>query len=549
MPRSKSSVLSALGRRPLLGGSLAMPWLALGASAQTRPGPSPVVETTSGRLRGVAVGGVSSFKGVPYGDTTAGANRFRPPQPAPRWAGVREATAFGPNAPQIWAEGPTEFAWYWANLPQSEDALTLSLYTPGTDQGRRPVLLWLHGGGFSIGTGSSPGFDGSHLARTQDVVVVSINNRLNLFGSFFTGEHQDQLSPESGNLQVLDQIAALRWVRDNIAAFGGDPNNVTIFGQSGGAAKVAALLAAPAASGLIHRAVIQSASGAWRLAPPEGAARSAHAVLREFGLTAREAGRLREAPVDRLLAALAKVGAAEFRPVLDGQVFPHHPYDPVAAASARGIPLLIGWTATEATFFLAGDPGNFNLDAARARARIQRFLRLDDAETNRVIEGYRQLHPDATPSELLIQVTSDHFYRLPTSLIAGRQAAASNAPVYAYEFNWVSPARQRALASPHTSEMPFIFGTLDAAAALVAGDPAAPQVRDRLGEIWGSFARSGRPASQAVGDWQPYTEADRVTALLGGDWRTVKDTLAGQRQLIGRLKPYEYSDPVTFVRD
>ncbi|WP_206020209.1 carboxylesterase/lipase family protein [Rhodovarius crocodyli] len=533
-------------RRSLLGG-LALP-LIPGAALAHAGHRAPVVETTSGRLRGIAGEGVAVFKGIPYADTTAGAHRFLPPQAAPRWAGVREATEYGRNAPQLRGPGVPEFAWYWADLPQGEDALSLSLFTPATDDRRRPVLLWLHGGAFSSGTGSAPGFDGSHLARAQDVVVVSINHRLNLFGHFFTGEPQDGLSPEAGNLGVLDQIAALRWVRDNIERFGGDPGNVTIFGQSGGAAKVTALLATPAAKGLFHRAIVQSASGAWRLATPENAARAAHAVLTELGLTAHEASRLRDVPVDRLLAALGKVGPAEFRPVLDGRVFTQHPYEPAAADTARDVPVLIGWTETEATFFLAGDPGNFTLDAARARARIQRFLRLDEAATDRVIAGYRDLYPEATPSQLLIRVASDQNYRLPTALVADRHAAGG-APTYAYEFNWVSPARQGALGSPHTGEVPFVFGTLDAAQALVAGSPEAPRIRDRLGAIWAGFARTGRPQSEAVADWRPYSAADRNTALLGGEWRVAKDTLARPRELIGALKPFEYSDPVTFIRD
>lgn len=533
-------------RRSFLGG-LALP-LIPGAARAHAGHRAPVVETTSGRLRGIAGEGVAVFKGIPYAASTAGRNRFLPPQAAPRWAGVREATAFGHNAPQLRGASVPEFAWYWADLPQGEDALSLSLFTPATDQKRRPVLLWLHGGAFSSGTGSAPGFDGSYLARTQDVVVVSINHRLNLFGHFFTGEAHDGLSPEAGNLGVLDQVAALRWVRENIEAFGGDPGNVTIFGQSGGAAKVTALLAAPAARGLFHRAVAQSGSGAWRLATPDNAARAAHALLRELELTARDAARLRDVPVERLLAALGKVGAAEFRPVLDGRVFTQHPYDPAIADSARDVPLLIGWTETEATFFLAGDPANFTLDAGRARARIQRFLKLDEAATDRVIAGYRDLYPEATPSQILIRVAGDHNYRLPTALVADRHAAGG-APTYAYEFNWTSPARQGALGSPHTGEVPFIFGTVDAAQALVAGSPEAPRIRDRLGAIWASFARTGRPQSEALPGWRPYSAAERRTALLGGEWRVAQDTLAGPRGLIGTLKPFEYSDPVTFVRD
>jgi para-nitrobenzyl esterase len=513
-----------------------------------------VIETRLGRLRGQSIEGVASFKGVPYAASTAGDNRFRPPVVPAAWTGDRDATALGASAPQPAALGPAEFAWYWSKIPASEDSLSLSVYTPGVNDGRRrPILVWLHGGAFSIGAGTAPGFDGSHLAKAQDVVVVSINHRLNLFGSFFTGEYPDQLSPASGNLSVLDQIAALKWVRDNAAAIGGDSNNVTIFGQSGGAAKVAVLLGAPSAKGLFHRAVIQSASGAWRLATPESAARSAHALLAQFDLTAQNAGKLREVPVDKLLAALgqvvAKNGVADFRPTLDNLVFKQHPFDPAASAVSEDIPLLIGNTAQEATFFLAGDPKNFSLGADQARSRIKRFVGLDDVETDRLIAAYREILPESSPSELLIAVAGDYNYVLPTLLVADRKAAQNKAPVFAYMFDWKSPARDGILGSPHTAEVPFIFGTLDAAAPLIAESPDRIEVRDRLGEIWGSFARSGRPQTAAVADWKPYQGEQRSTALIGAGWRSVDDPAKAQRAAFAGRPPYEYNRLVTFTRD
>ncbi|WP_159992427.1 carboxylesterase/lipase family protein [Roseomonas sp. 18066] len=546
------------GRRDLLraGATLSAAALIAGAGSARAQAAAPVVATTAGRLRGVASGEAFAFRGIPYGAATGGARRFAPPEPPAPWRGIRDATTHGASAPQLaGAAPPAEFAWYWSSAPQSEDALTLAVYTPDASTARkRPVLLWLHGGAFSSGAGTSAGFDGSWLARRQDVVVVSINHRLNLFGSFFTGEAQDGLPEGSGNLAVLDQIAALRWVRDNILSFGGDPGNVTIFGQSGGAAKVATLLAAPAARGLFHRAAIQSASGAWRLATPENAARSAHALLQEFGWSARDAARLREVPVDKLLAAYGKVlaangGIAEIRPTLDGVVFPQHPFDPAASDFSRDIPLLIGTTTHEATFFLASDPRNFALTEAQLAARLQRFLRIDAARTQAVIAAYRRVTPAATPSQLLIAIAGDYNYRLPTALLADRQALQASAPVHAYSFNWTAPARGGVLGAPHTGEVPFIFGTLEAARALVGEDRGLETLRDKISGIWAGFARDGHPRGAATPDWQAYTPTQRWVQGIGQDWRPQGDLLATARTALGDLPSYEYSVPVTFTRD
>lgn len=536
------------------------------ACASPIPRGEPVVETAAGRVRGVRGHQGYAFRGIPYGETTAGANRFQPPVKKKPWAGVRDAVRHGASAPQLTGAAVAEFAWYWPERPDgpghaaaaaNEDCLSLAVYTPAINDGKkRPVLFWLHGGAFSAGAGTSAGFDGSFLAQSQDVVVVAINHRLNVFGSLYLGEDASGWAPESANVGVLDQVEALRWVQENIAGFGGDPANVTLFGQSGGAAKVTALLGLPAAQGLFHKAIVQSGSGLWRLGSQEKAARAAHGLLQELGLNASQAARVQQLPAEQILAAYGKLmaktgGVSEFRPTLDGLVFREEPYDPRALSQAASVPVLVGYAQDEATFFLAGNPANFSISQAQLEARVQKFLQLTDAQTREILQSYAERYPGSTPARQLIAIAGDYNYKLPTLAFADRQADLNGAPVYAYEFDWKSPARAGVLGAAHTSEVPFIFGTLDAARALVQDSPDQIQVRDRLGAIWGQFARTGKPnaAEAGLAAWQPYERGQRQTARIGGSWTVVANPEAHARAALAELPLYEYSFPVSFVKD
>ena len=542
-------------RRQLLAGTAALTTLAVlplpGLRGQATAATEALVETTHGKLRGSASEGVLSFKGIPYAASPAGAARFNPPAALAPWVGEREATTHGASAPQLRGASLPMFSYSSSSSPQSEDCLSLCVYTTGLRDGRRrPILVWLHGGAWSTGAGTSPVLDGSALAREQDVVVVAVNHRLNLFG-FLQAE---SLPPGAGNNGVLDMVAALRWMRDNAETFGGDPGCVTIFGQSGGAAKVSAMMAAPAARGLFHRAIMESGSGALRLATPEDAARAAHGLLTEFELRPTDAARLRDIPAERLLAAMAKVvaangGANNFRPVLDGVVFQQHPFDTAAPAPVREVPLLIGSAETEVTFYLAPDPKNFALDTAQVRARVQRFLRLDAAATDQVLAGYRAALPAASPSDLLVAICSDQNYRMGMIQAAELQAKADGAPAWLYLFTWRSPAMGGTLRTPHTAELPFVFGNLDSAAEFTGHGNELPAVRRRMMELWATFARTGRPGAPDVPNWPSYDGSSRPTMLLGTDARLAQDPGGAERQALRQVPRFEYSHPVTFTRD
>jgi para-nitrobenzyl esterase len=536
---------ASLGRRTVLNALWMAPAL-IGTAAQAQ-GAGPAVETTAGQVRGATQGGLHSFKGIPYAASTAGANRFLPPAPVKPWAGVRDAVQFGNSAPQV-AGTPDELsAWYGTIEPTSEDCLSLNIYTPGLKDGaKRPVMVWLHGGAWISCAGSAPGFDGTNLAKLGDVVVVTINHRLNLFG-YIRLDGTDDRFAHSGNAGVLDMIAALAWVRDNVAAFGGDPGNVTIFGQSGGGAKVSALLAAPAARGLFHKAIAQSCSGSLRVTGQEEAAQLTHGLATQLGIESATGEALQAVPAERIVAALQATPRA-FRPVLDGRTFTQNPFDPAAPTISADIPFMVGNAATEATLYMAVDMKNFSLDAAEVSRRVGRFLRTDASATNRIMDAYRTATPDASPSELLAAVATDYTYRRNTTREAALQSQTARAPVYAYVFNRRTPVRGGVLHTPHTSEVPFVFGTTEAAAPLIGTGPDIAPLTKAVMAAWVAFARTGNPNNPALPTWPRYDAAGRSTMMLEMESKVASNPGGEARQSLDAVPAFEYSVPVNYPR-
>jgi para-nitrobenzyl esterase len=396
-------------------------------------------------------------------------------------------------------------------------------------------MAWIHGGAWAFGCGSAPGFEGLNLAKFGDVVLVSLNHRLSAFG-YLQLDDRDERFADSGNAGMLDVVAALRWIRDNIAGFGGDPRNVTVFGQSGGGAKVSALMAMPAAQGLFHKAIAQSCSGSLRGLERTAAARMSQDLATRLGLPAATGEALQAVPMDRLLAA-ARGG---FRPVVDGRSLPRHPFDPDAPPISAAIPYMAGNTATETTANAAGDRNSFLLGADEVRQRVARTLRTDEAGTTRILEGYRAAYSAASPSELMMAITTDYQYKRNTLRQARLQAAAAKAPVYAYVFTWRTPVMDGLLKSPHMEELPFIFGTTDAAAAWVGRSPDHVALTKMMIATWSSFARTGNPNNPLLPEWPRYDGTNRLTMQLDVASSVARDPGGVARNLLDPLPFHGY---------
>ena len=535
MPMNRRSFLTTM-TGAATGGALVhagLPRLATMAHAQAAAG-DVVVETTAGQVRGAVEDGVHVFKGIPYGAPTGGPNRFRAPQPPAAWTGVRDALAYGPSAPQNRGGA----------VGGDEDCLVLNVWTRGLDDGgRRPVMVWLHGGGFRSGSGSSPLYDGVNLANRGDVVVVTINHRLNVFGYLELGELVGGAFADAGNAGMLDIIQALAWVRDNIARFGGDPATVTIFGESGGGRKVSTLLAMPDARGLFHRAIIQSGPGL-HLQPRDKSTELAVALFRELGLAPTRIAALQELPMERVLAAYATVegrldglarqkGVFEqhgFVPTVGVPALPGYAFDPVATEVSADVPILIGSNRHEMALFSRNDPAihERTLTEAQLRERVEVMV---GGAADRVLDVYARAWPDAPPAVRWILIASDRTYRFDSITLAQRKAAAGRAPVHMYLFAWETPVEGGRLLSHHALEISFVFDNTSRAPGMSGGGPAAAALAAKMSEAWIAFARTGDPNTPNLPAWPAYEAATRATMVFDDEPAVVNDPGGEQRHL------------------
>ncbi|MFC9297112.1 carboxylesterase/lipase family protein [Streptomyces sp. NPDC057011] len=475
---------------------------------------APVVNTRSGPIRGVVEGGLAVFKGVPYAAPPVGALRWRPAQPHPGWSRTLDATAHGPSAPQGVRVGDPVLGGH-GFPPFDEDCLTLNVWTPGTDDARRPVLVWIHGGAFISGSGAMPNYSGETFARNGDLVVVNLNYRLGPLGLLSVAPDD---GTGQGNVWLTDQLAALRWVQDNIAAFGGDPGNVTVAGQSAGALSTAALAGHAGDGRPFRRAILQSVPLAIPLATPaESLARTA-ACLEIVG--AKDLDELRTVPWPRLVEATAALlvdtmewghWTAPFMPVLDSATAPLQPAENLLDGPGADVDVLIGWTREEAAFSFA------LAETYASTTREQVLRRAQDTFGDGAAEAYAAYEasrPGARPVDVLIDLNTDELFRKPTLAFAEARAARGR-PVWAYEFDFPTPAHGGRLGAPHCLELPFVFDNFDSwsHAPFLAGMDT--RIRDGLARTmhraWISFIRTGDPNHPAMPRWDRYDRQSRTT--------------------------------------
>lgn len=500
-------------------------------------------ETAAGRVQGSDIDGILAFKTIPYAAPTGGANRFLPPQPLQPWSGTLGCREFRGKAPQAGlAPAPrpelADFSGKPDPSPETEDCLSLNVWTPAADAARRPVMVWFHGGAFSWGNANAPRVWGHRLAHKHDVVVVTVNQRLNIFGHLDLSAVGGEAFRHSGNAGTLDMIAALEWVRDNIAHFGGDPGNVTIFGESGGGAKVCVLLTMPRAVGLFHRGIIQSGA-VIRLRTRERALALTGHVMQQLGATS--VADLQAVPVADLLGAIkpaeAALGASPyplfdryaFGPVVDGDIVPAHPFDPGASMVQPDIPIIIGDMKQETASYLAPVDAVWNRTLTH-EDMLHRVAPLAGKHTGRVIELYDRLCHGMSPAEELIAITTDSNFRIRSWVLAQRRAALGRGKVWMYSFEWETPVFDGRLGAPHAMDVPFTFNTLDLTNA-TGGAPAAAALSETMAGLWCTFARTGMPEYDAVPAWPQYDAAERAILVLDRVCRIERDPNGEARRL------------------
>jgi para-nitrobenzyl esterase len=523
-----NSSIAAAGM--LVGGSVRPAAAQSGATRSASGG--PIVETAFGRIRGYTDNHVYAFRGVPYGATTAGANRFLPPRTPQPWTGVRDAIELGLRAPQL--DGPRVPEWFVMDRtePQGEECLVVNVWTPALDSQKRSVVVWLHGGGFTGGSNGFTAYDGASLARHHNVVVVGVNHRLNGFGFLYLGDLCGDKYADA-NAGMLDIVAALQWTKENIDRFGGDPGSVTIFGQSGGGSKVSTLLGMPAAHGLFHRAYAMSGSQV-RSTTREQATATARNVLQQLNISASEIERIHGVPMRQLRQLMNGPGAGGWGPVVDGRTLPAHNFDPVATEISSDVPLMIGSTETEQTWNANQlyDP----LTDAELLEDVTRALRTTPLAAQPVIDLYKRNRPRASNLDIYLILSTDASnFRTGTDTQAMRKAEQRKAPVYKYYFQWYSPVRGGMLRSMHTMDVPFVFYNHVIAASEVGTGADAAALAEKMSTTFVQFAKTGNPSNKTIGAWPAYDPAVRQTMVWNNEPKIVNDPFGAEKAALAAV--------------
>jgi para-nitrobenzyl esterase len=492
-------------------------------ASEAKPDDFPVAETANGKLRGMAFGPIVAFRGIYYGANTGGKNRFMPPQKLTPWTGIKEAFAYGNICPQTPANASQDYTRMieWDKQPggMGEDCLNLNLWTPGLADGRkRPVFVSFHGGGFTAGSSNSPGYHGEPLARYADAVVVTVNHRLASFGFSHFGDLLDERFAGSGTVGMQDLVASLQWIRDNIANFGGDPEKVMIFGQSGGGRKVSAITAMPSVKGLFQRAAVQSGSIS-TLITREDATRNAKILMQELGITRNQVTALQEVPYLNLLeaqvAATKKAGAMGFIPVVDGKVIPQHPFEPAASDVSKNVPFIIGTMLGESALSMS----NYNLDDAGLQEYAKKRF---GAEADSVLAAYRKAYPTASPYFIETRIDTQIDRRARALHQADRKSEQGGAPAWVYRFDYPSPGYGGKFGPVHGTDVSLVFHNsltnINAAAS-----PEMLAIMEQISSAWVAFAKTGDPNNPRMPQWPAYNLETRTTMLFDAKTRAVQD--------------------------
>ncbi len=534
---------NAVDRRGLLiaAGALA---LTPGAGFAADLKRSPVVATTAGKVRGASADGVHVFKGLRYGADTGGARRFMPPVAPQPWTGVQDALAYGAASMQTGKgeEGET----------LSEDCLFLNVWTPAkagktglaapslNDGGRRPVMFYIHGGAYNGGSGGSPLYDGTRLAKRGDVVVVTVNHRLNAFGYLYLARlFNDPSVADSGNVGQMDLVLALRWVRDNIAAFGGDPDRVMLFGQSGGGAKIATLMGMPSAKGLFHRAATMSGQQV-TAGGPFNATKRAQLFLDKLGIKDLDA--LRALPAEQMLNGLKAIdpvagsGGVYMGPVLDERSLTRHPFFPDAAPEGLSVPMMCGNTHDETRGFVGWDLKVFDMTWEQVVAKLPgQFNARIDIDPETVVAAYRRIYPHYSPSDVYFAAsTAGRSWK--AAIIQAEERARAGAPAWVYQVDWKSPKDGGVWGAPHTIDIGLVFGTLDAKGSIVGTGPDSAAMSNAMSDAFIAFAHTGNPNCAAIPAWEPYTLPRRQTMVFNTPASAMADDPRGaERELFNKV--------------